>query len=144
VRKFAEDLDRRLAEERAAVEPDRGEDAEIERLLREAGLERYLEKHQRECREGVLLEVLRVALANVVSPPPRSSALLEAEIVGLAIGFPGLGGMGAVAKRHGIGTAAVSRRAKAIQERFGLPPSIYMKSDAASENYRKSNRRKRK
>lgn len=126
------------------MEADRGEDAEIERLLLEAGLERYMARNSRGCDEGKLLEVLRVALANVISPPPRSSALLEAEIVGLAIGFPGLGSMSKVAKRHGIGRAAVSRRAKAMQERFGLPPSGYMKSEAACVKYRESNGRRKR
>lgn len=144
VKKWAEDIDRMMAEQRSAVPPDRGEEAEIEALLHEAGLGEYLARMAKGYDQEKLLELVRVALANVIDPPPRSTAALEAEIVGLAIGFPGLGGMTEAARRHGVGKAAISRRAVALQERFGLPPSCYMKSVESRANYRQSNNRKRR
>jgi len=139
---FSQDMDQIRAEREASVEPDRGEWAEIFEALKEYGID--LEALQRGTDSERVLEVLRSTLANVISPPAKSSSLREAEVIGLLIGFPGLVSMGHVAKRHGVGKAAISYQVNEMRERFNLPPSHYMKSEASRESYRKSNVRKRK
>jgi len=68
-------------------------------------------------------------------------------IVGYAIGLPGMVSMKDAARVYGLGArgkAAISKRVKAYSEKYGLPPSIYMKSAEACATYKQTNQTKRK
>lgn len=142
------------AEREAVHAADRGESAELERVIEELELSGYIDRLVAERvaqgggRSGVapgeeVARVLRAALAAVIDPPARSSARLEAQVIGLAVGFPGLGSMREVGRAHGLGRAAISRRVLALVDKLGLPPSHYMKAAASRDVYRRTNRRKR-
>ena len=150
---FAEDVDLGLAERVSAVGPDWAfEDAEIERVLGELGFNEWVERRLAERRAELgltepgqekVLEVLRVVLSRLIDPPRGSNIGLEAEIVGLAIGHPGLGSMARVGRRNGLSKAAVSKRALGLVNQFNLPPSVYMKSAKARAGYRETNTKRR-
>jgi hypothetical protein len=93
---------------------------------------------------GSGLTVVRMALAQILNPSKRSSAALEAAVVALAIGYPGMGGCTEVGRAHGVSRQAVSKRAVEFCEATGLPPSCYMKTAGARVRYRASNVRRRK
>ena len=90
------------------------------------------------------LDALRKLLSNIIYPPSSSNPRREAEQIGLAIGMPGLGGMTEVAKRHGVGKAAVSKQVRIFVKEHDLPPSCYMLSESVRSAHRKHNRRGQK
>lgn len=96
--------------------------------------------------EGIVnpLEVVRIALCDILNPRPGSNSEREAAIVGLAVGVLGMGGISDVAKRFGLGRQAVSKRVVRFCREHGLPPSVYMKSEANRATHRLANVRKQK
>lgn len=127
------------------------EDDEIRQFVEEVGAARIKEVLFGDLHEVLTDEVTRLALsairgalANILNPSKGSSASLEATVIGLAIGYPGLVSMTHQARLHGVGKAAMSKRVVAYCEQNGMPPSPYMKSRRARDAYRASNTRKRK
>lgn len=125
-----------------------GEGREIEHLdhfaLRLAAPgEEPVEASESPVREEAL-RLLRAVLANIFAPARGRTMALEAHILGLAIGWPGLDSISAVAKIHGVGRAAVSKAAVQFCRENNLPPSRYMRSEATRETHRLSNRRRGK
>lgn len=92
----------------------------------------------------LVLSALRMALSNIINPRPGLTSSHEADIVGLAIGMPGLGGMSEVGKCHGVSRQAVSKKVIQYAKESGLPPSIYMRSEDARDACRLNNTRKRR
>jgi len=88
--------------------------------------------------------VLRMALSNVFHPGPGRTREYELDVLGIAIGVIGLGSVQAVANRHGVGRQAISKAAVKFCREGGLPPSIYMKSEANREKHRSANKRGRR
>ena len=98
----------------------------------------------------VILENLKELLTPVIDGAHLSDATYVVQqlmIVGYAIGLPGMVSMKDAARVYGLGTrgkAAISKRVKAYAEKYGLPPSNYMKSAEACATYRSTNQTKRK
>jgi hypothetical protein len=91
-----------------------------------------------------VLRLLRMVLSNVFYPSPGRSREYELDIIGISIGMLGLHGVAAVARRHGVGRQAVSKAAVKFCKEAGVPPSVYMKSEANREKHRLANKRGRK
>lgn len=101
--------------------PDRGEIEDAIQFLEKNGV---IIRHR-----GISsVDVLRRALVSIVKPHPRSYPAMEADIIGLAIGIPDMGGMKCVADKHGVTAGAISKRVHSFVEDNGLPPSCYMNS----------------
>lgn len=141
------DLERSIL---ASVEPDYGEAEEIAAFIAEFGPDRVRSVL---CGDGgaIVTEVnrramslVRCSLASILNPSHGSTSALEADVIALAIGFPGMGSMTDVAKKHGVGKAAISKRAVAFCDENELPPSPYMKSKRARESYQRCNKRRQK
>lgn len=135
------DTDRRMPETGKPI--DEAEDLVLEGYsegFKESEEERDYEAEK----QSAILEAMRVGFANILNPRAGSTAQLEADIIALAIGYPGMGSQTEVAKRHGKGKAAISRRCVEFCKALGLPRSVYMKSESAGEKYKQTNRRKTK
>lgn len=134
-----------------AVESDEAgellDDMESETLTRHQAEQiiawvRQRDENERPESRGVL-DVIRIVFATIISPPKNSNSRLEAELLGLVVGFPGLGTMEAIGRRHGLTKAAISDRALKRREQLKLPPSCYMRSEAARKVYKATNGRRR-
>ena len=130
---------------------DRGERSEVDAILAEAGFAGYIDAAFdaafEEGKRDAALHMIRAALLDVIHPPKGTASGLAAVIVGYAIGLPGMVSMKDAARVYGLGTrgkAAISKRVKAYAEKYGLPPSNYMKSTEACATYRTTNQTKRK
>lgn len=148
-----DDQTKRKAKEMGVLEPDTsylvskgGSDDEI--LERMPAPEAMVEYDEMPAPGMVLtqnpMEVVRMALCDILNPRPGSSIEYEAQIVGLAIGALGMGGISHVAKLHGVCRQAVSKRVIKFCRENDLPPSVYMRSEANREVHRLSNVRKEK
>jgi hypothetical protein len=77
---------------------------------------------------------IRRVVAEIIC---HSNARLTAECVALVSGFAYTGSsMTAIAKRHGVTRAAVSKRCVELTESLDLPPSRAMRSLTARKSYR--------
>mgnify|MGYP000256226166 FL=1 len=126
---------------------DRGERREVDAILAEAGFAGYIDEEIDKGKRDAALHMIRAALLDVIHPPKGTASGLAAVIVGYAIGLPGMVSMKDAARVYGLGTrgkAAISKRVKAYAEKYGLPPSNYMKSAEACATYRSTNQTKRK
>lgn len=113
--------------------PDRGEIEDAIEFLERNGV---LIRHR-----GISsVEVLRRALVTIVNPHPRSYPALEADIIGLAIGLPDMGGISSVAHKHGLRPRAVSDRVHKFVTENGLPRSCYMISAKTQKKIKRSAR----
>ena len=113
-------------------EADRGELAEALEIIREHGLE-AVPAGTTDSSMSKGLEIVRCALSNILNPGARSSSQLEAEVVALAIGYPGVASEQEVANRHGISKQAISKRCIEFCEELGLPRSFHMRSPETRE-----------
>ena len=128
-------------------EADRGERRELDAILAEAGFANFIDEQIEEGIRDAAMHMIRAALLDVIHPPKGTASGLAAVIVGYAIGLPGMVSMKDAARVYGLGTrgkAAISKRVKAYAEKYGLPPSNYMKSAEACATYRSTNQTKRK
>lgn len=129
------------------ADADRGERAEVDAILAEAGYTGYIEERIADGVRTRAVEMIRAALLGIIHPPKGTSAALQAVVMGYALGVPGLPSMGSAARQFGLGAlgkAAISKRVKAYQQQHDLPPSAYMKSARACTTYKKTNQTKRK
>lgn len=90
------------------------------------------------------MRLVRIVLANIFNPSPGRTVGYEVDVIGIAIGVPGLGSVTAVAAKHGFTKQAISKAAVKFCNDNGLPPSIYMRSEANREVHRVANRRRSK
>lgn len=90
------------------------------------------------------MRLVRVVLANIFNPAAGRTVAYEVDIIGIALGVPGMGSVTAVAAKHGFTKAAISKAAVKFTDDNGLPPSVYMRSEANREVHRQANRRRRK
>jgi hypothetical protein len=83
------------------------------------------------------IEVLRHFVADLIS---EGNTRLTVECLAVALGLSAYNGesMTAIANRHGITRAAVSKRCVDIITHLNLPPSRAMRSEKARKIYRKS------
>ena len=126
---------------------DRGERSEVDAILAEAGFADYIDDEIEKGKRDAAIHMIRAALLDVIHPPKGTSSGLAAVIVGYAIGLPGMVSMKDAARVYGLGTrgkAAISKRVKAYTQKYGLPPSNYMKSHEACATYKTTNQTKRK
>jgi hypothetical protein len=84
-------------------------------------------------------EVLRRLLGDLLSSP-NTQLSLECLAIVSGVGFMG-DSMTAIAKRHGVTRAAVSKRCVQITEQLNLMPSRAMKSLTARKAYRTAQRK---
>lgn len=129
------------------IAADRGERAEVDMILTEAGYAGYIDEQIESGIRDKALQFTRAALLSIINPPAKTSRAMQAVIVGYALGVPGLPSMGKCAIEFGLGKAgkaAISKRVKKYCAEYDLPPSSYMKSAAACEVYQTTNRRKQK
>lgn len=85
------------------------------------------------------LELLARVLADVIDAGrPGDRSRMEAEAIDFAIGTGVQQGISEreIAEFHGVKKATISKRAVHAKERYSLPPSRGMKSEAAVEVYR--------
>lgn len=114
-------------------EETRSEGYDINRLAanqwhqRERGWAEVSEKY---FSQDDVLDILRKVIA-VIDLSPCAEVKLHGTCIKLALGMPGLPTMTALANQHRLTRAAISARVKTIQRNLKLPPSLYMKSDAA-------------
>lgn len=127
-------------------EPDRGERAELEAIMEEAGYGAdWLERQVLEHSQGLIASSLKQVLASLICPPPRSSREIELAVICYSIGVPGLPPMshaGEAFNLRGMSKQAFSIRCKNKIKELSLRPSIYMKSEEASRVYARTNKRK--
>lgn len=90
-----------------------------------------------------VLDILRKVIA-VIDLSPSAEVRLHGTCIKLALGMPGLPTMTALANQHNLTRAAISARVKTIQRNLKLPPSLYMKSDAACAKLSVARRKKLK
>lgn len=88
-----------------------------------------------------VLDILRKVIA-VIDLSPCAEVRLHGTCIKLALGMPGLPTMTALAEQHRLTRAAISARVKTIQRNLRLPPSLYMKSDAACAKLSVARRKK--
>jgi len=77
-----------------------------------------------------VLDILRKVIA-VIDLSTHAEVRLHGTCIKLALGIPDQPTMTALANQHNLTRAAISARVKTIQRNLKLPPSLYMKSDAA-------------
>lgn len=84
-----------------------------------------------------IMDVLRRLLGEVLT---QKNARLTLECLAVSCGLTTLQGesMTAIAKRHGISRAAVSKRCVDITEKLNLPPSRSMRSRSARKSYQQA------
>lgn len=124
--------------------PDRGERNEIEAILEEAGFAGYIDEQIEEGIRQKALSITRDMLLSVIFPPKNTDPELQATVMGYALNMPGMPTMSQAARHHNLGRAAISKRVRKFCQDHDLPASPYMKTDAASEKYKQTNRRKKK
>lgn len=90
------------------------------------------------------MRLVRIVLADIFNPAPGRTVEYEVDILGIALGVPGLVSVTAIAAKHGYTKAAISKAAVKFCSENELPPSIYMRSEANREIHRQANRRRRK
>lgn len=105
---------------------------------RERGL---LEVSDRTFTQDEVLDILRKVIA-VIDLSTHAEVRLHGTCIKLALGMPGLPTMTALADQHRLTRAAISARVKTIQRNLKLPPSLYMKSDAACKKLSNARRKK--
>lgn len=88
-----------------------------------------------------VLDILRKIIA-VIDLSPSAEVRLHGTCIKLALGMPGLPTMTSLAEQHGLTRAAISARVKTIQRNLRLPPSLYMKSEAACAKLSDARRKK--
>ena len=83
------------------------------------------------------IEVLRHFVADLIA---EGNTRLTVECLAVALGLSAYNGesMTAIAKRHGVTRAAVSKRCVDITRQLNLPPSRAMRSESARKIYRNS------
>jgi hypothetical protein len=83
------------------------------------------------------IEVLRHFVADLIA---EGNTRLTVECLAVALGLSSYNGesMTAIAKRHGVTRAAVSKRCVDITLQLNLPPSRAMRSEKARKTYRNS------
>ena len=83
------------------------------------------------------IEVLRHFVADLIS---EGNTRLTVECLAVALGLSAYNGesMTAIAKRHGVTRAAVSKRCVDITRQLNLPPSRAMRTEKARNTYRRS------
>lgn len=86
--------------------------------------------------------IVRMALANFFYPSPGRSLQYEVDVVGIALGVPGLVGCTAIGRKHGVTKQAVSKAARKFCRELDLPPSHYMRSEENRETHRMVNKRR--
>lgn len=125
---------------------DRGERAEVDAILEEAGFADYINNQIEQGVNDRCLFMLRAMLMDVIWPPKGSSSKLQALVMAYALDMPGLVSMRKAAIEYNLGKlgrSAVSKRVKLLARKYDLPPSSYMKSDAACDKYSKTNQPRR-
>jgi hypothetical protein len=90
-----------------------------------------------------VLDILRKVIA-VIDLSTHSEVRLHGTCIKLALGIPDQPTMTALANQHSLTRAAISARVKTIQRNLKLPPSLYMKSDAACKKLSNARRKKLK
>jgi hypothetical protein len=83
------------------------------------------------------VELLRLFVADLIA---EGNTRLTVECLAVALGLSAYNGesMTAIAKRHGVTRAAVSKRCVDITRQLNIPPSRAMRSDKARRIYRNS------
>jgi hypothetical protein len=90
-----------------------------------------------------VLDILRKVIA-VIDLSTHAEVRLHGTCIKLALGIPDQPTMTALANQHSLTRAAISARVKTIQRNLKLPPSLYMKSDAACKKLSNARRKKLK
>jgi hypothetical protein len=90
-----------------------------------------------------VLDILRKVIA-VIDLSTNAEVRLHGTCIKLALGMPDQPTMTALANQHKLTRAAISARVKTIQRNLRLPPSLYMKSDAACKKLSNARRKKLK
>jgi len=90
-----------------------------------------------------VLDILRKVIA-VIDFSTHAEVRLHGTCIKLALGMPDQPTMTALANQHRLTRAAISARVKTIQRNLNLPPSLYMKSDAACKKLSNARRKKLK
>jgi hypothetical protein len=90
-----------------------------------------------------VLDILRKVIA-VIDLSTHAEVRLHGTCIKLALGIPDQPTMTALANQHNLTRAAISARVKTIQRNLKLPPSLYMKSDAACKKLSNARRKKLK
>ena len=88
-----------------------------------------------------VLDILRKVIA-VIDLSTHAEVRLHGTCIKLALGIPDQPTMTALANQHNLTRAAISARVKTIQRNLKLPPSLYMKSDAACKKLSNARRKK--
>jgi hypothetical protein len=88
-----------------------------------------------------VLDILRKVIA-VIDLSTNSEVRLHGTCIKIALGIPDQPTMTALANQHCLTRAAISARVKTIQRNLKLPPSLYMKSDAACAKLSNARRKK--
>ncbi len=88
-----------------------------------------------------VLDILRKVIA-VIDLPTHAEVRLHGTCIKLALGMPDQPTMTALANQHRLTRAAISARVKTIQRNLNLPPSLYMKSEAACKKLSVARRKK--
>jgi hypothetical protein len=103
----------------------------------------YTEMSDRLFTQDMVLDILRKVIA-VIDLSTHSEVRLHGTCIKLALGIPDQPTMTALANQHNLTRAAISARVKTIQRNLKLPPSLYMKSDAACKKLSNARRKKLK
>ena len=90
-----------------------------------------------------VLDILRKVIA-VIDLSTHAEVRLHGTCIKLALGMPDQPTMTALANQHNLTRAAISARVKTVQRNLKLPPSLYMKSDAACAKLSNARRKKLK
>jgi len=90
-----------------------------------------------------VLDILRKVIA-VIDLSTHAEVRLHGTCIKLALGMPDQPTMTALATQHNLTRAAISARVKTVQRNLKLPPSLYMKSDAACAKLSNARRKKLK
>lgn len=88
-----------------------------------------------------VLDILRKVIA-VIDLSTHAEVRLHGTCIKLALGMPDQPTMTALANQHRLTRAAISARVKTIQRNLNLPPSLYMKSEAACKKLSVARRKK--
>ena len=101
----------------------------------------YTEMSDRMFTEEMVLDILRKVIA-VIDLSTHAEVRLHGTCIKLALGMPDQPTMTALANQHKLTRAAISARVKTIQRNLALPPSMYMKSEAACKKLSVARRKK--
>lgn len=121
---------------------------ELDRVLLEMGVADSWEVEVERRAGERAQKLVATVLAELIDPAITVAECRKRTLtICYAHGFPGLPPMGEVGRMYGMRDfekAAVSQRCREYVERYGLPPSFYMKSEGAVQEYRAKNRRNTK